>query len=120
MYESLKKYSLPKKTIIKKKSEFNEIFRNGIVFKSRYFIAFVIYGDEKKVGFATEKKCNSVIRNRLKRRTRELWRTLHGNFSFTGKVILYAKKTAAKEKFECLKKDFISLLQQIDNKKPTS
>ncbi len=67
-----------------------------------------------RVGFAVGRGLvNKVQRNRLKRRTRELWRTQYRNFNVQGDVIIIAKKQAFEAPFSELEKDFINLLHKI-------
>ncbi len=61
---------LDKKNRLRKKKEFNYIYKKGEAFFSKYFTLFIINTKlkEKKIGFSVSNKVgNSVIRHRIKR-----------------------------------------------------
>lgn len=61
---------LDKKNRLKKKKEFNYIYKKGEAFFSKYFTMFIISTKlkEKKIGFSVSNKVgNSVVRHRVKR-----------------------------------------------------
>jgi len=109
-------FSLPKYLIIKKSKEFNEIFTCGEMVRSKYFIAFIQKDNDLKIGFTAQKGLKTkVVRNRLKRRTRELWRLHFRDFSLSGRIVLMAKKNADGVKFSFLQEDFLKLLKKLTN-----
>ena len=55
----------------------------------------------------------SVDRNRLKRRTRELWRACKGEFDLAGNLIVITREQALSAPFSLLEQDFRLLLEQI-------
>jgi len=112
----LKKYGLPKKSIIKSKAEINNVFRNGIIFNGKFFKFFVQLSDTTRVAFAVERGCNSVKRNRLKRRSRELWRTLNEKLTIKANIIILVRKSAEKEPFQNLREEVVHLLEKIQKK----
>jgi len=110
------KFSLPKYLIIKKSDEFNEIFTHGEMVRSKYFTAFLQKDSNLKVGFTAQKGLkNKVIRNKLKRRTRELWRLHFRDFCISGRIVLIAKKNAEHVRFGFLEEDFIKLMKRLTN-----
>lgn len=109
-------FSLPKYLILKKAKEFNEIFARGEVVRSQYFAAFFQRDSNLLIGFTAQKGLRNIVtRNKLKRRTRELWRIHFRDYSISGRIILIAKKNAEHIEFYVLEKDFLKLLNKLTN-----
>lgn len=104
---------MPKKGIIKKSSEFKRILSQGKKYKSENFIFVFIKNDSLSVGFCTEKGLKSTIRNRVKRITRELYRTIIHRDSIKGKIIIITKAIAALKKMTELKIEFEGIVAKI-------
>jgi len=111
----VKKFILPKNSLIKKNDEFNEIFNKGKIFSSEYFIAYTIKNDKVKVGFTTLKGIkNKPQRNRLKRIARELWRKNYRNYTLCSKIIIITKSNLLTINFKTVEDDFNKLLFKIE------
>ena len=110
----MKKLSIPKKTILLKKYEFNEIFSCGKSLKSRYFKVILLKKNDLKVGFATKRGINSVKRNRLKRITKELWRLNHQDYKINAHLVFLAHVENFHLHYKNLQEDFCSLLGKIE------
>ena len=66
--------TLPRRRIIKRRSDFQRVYRSGRSFANRYFVLYVFPSDgvRGRVGFAAGKKLGcAVTRNRVKRLLRE-------------------------------------------------
>ena len=111
----MKKYGLNKKSILKSKTEYAEIFKNPVVCKSVYFKAFFIKNGKSKVGFITQRGISSVHKNKLKRKTRELWRTQKQDFQVNARIIFFVRHDALKAGVGRLTEDFKSLMVKIQN-----
>lgn len=62
--------TLPRRRIIKRRSDFQRVYRSGRSFANRYFVLYVFPSDgvRGRVGFAAGKKLGcAVTRNRVKR-----------------------------------------------------
>lgn len=111
----MKKFSLPKRTIIKKKFIFSDIIQEGRKASTLLFRASFIKADDLCVGFTVQKGYkNKVLRNKLKRQLRELWRTNHHDFKIRGKIILVIKMDALKRTYSEKRDDFRKLLKKIE------
>ena len=69
--------TLPRRRIIKRRSDFQRVYRSGRSFANRYFVLYVFPSDgvRGRVGFAAGKKLGcAVTRNRVKRLLRETYR----------------------------------------------
>ncbi len=107
------RYCLSKENRIKHSDEFKAVFDQGVAFRSKYFIAFVIEGKPPKVGFTIKRGVGAVRRNRLRRILRELWRRSDYAREFAGHVVLMVKEEAEKVKHPQLKNDFEELLLKL-------
>jgi ribonuclease P protein component len=89
---SKKVNQLPKKKILKKKSEIDKIFKEGKRIGRRTFNLYVLSPGEGRVAFLVNKKVgNAVKRNRAKRLVREAYRISQNRFSGSD-VLFYIKK----------------------------
>ena len=93
---------LPRRRILKKKPDFQEVYRNGRSFADHYLVLYVFpLKDNKgpKVGFAAGKKLgNAVIRNRVKRLLRESYRLEQSIISEDYWLLLVGRKPAVTAK----------------------
>jgi ribonuclease P protein component len=111
----LKRFSLPKSIILKKKSDFNTVISNGKTFRSDFFRAFYIPGKKLKVGFTVQRGLkDKVKRNHLKRKLRELWRLNFRNYDICGELVIIIKLVALNQDFLSLEKDFKFLLNNLN------
>jgi ribonuclease P protein component len=110
----VKKLTLQKKTIIKKNSEFNELFTKGKFFSSIFFKAYSLPCTSVKIGFTTQRGLKTKPqRNRIKRITRELWRKNFPNYRLDAKIVITAKAKILNANHLTLEKDFNDLLKQL-------
>jgi len=110
----VKKLTLLKSSIIKKNSEFNEIFTTGKFFSSIYFKAYTLPCSAVKIGFTTQRGLKTKPqRNRIKRITRELWRKNFPQYQLAAKIIFTAKAKILNVSHLDLEKDFNDLLKQL-------
>ena len=112
----MSRLKLPKKIILRKKKDFNEVFSKGTTIASKYFLAFFLPARDLKVGFTTQKGLRTKVqRNRLKRRLRELWRTNFREHDLSGRIVLLIRVNAERIKFAELQDDFKILLKKLDD-----
>lgn len=92
------RYTLPQATgRLKKKAEFDSVFKTGVKFSNRYCIIWVSQAkeDHGKVAFVAGKKVgNSVKRNRSKRLLKEVYRKNRMNLKSNHNWIFIAKASA--------------------------
>jgi ribonuclease P protein component len=106
--DSLKSYSL------RKKKEFEELFKSGKRVANSLFVAFFLENEEKRVGLIVSKKVanKAVIRNRIRRRMREIYHSNREDMP-QGEIVMIARKPTAEADFSSLKKAFLSLVKRI-------
>ena len=99
--------------MVKKHEDFNEIINTGKKVKGKYLIIFSMAKDYQKpnFGIAIGKKCgNAVIRNKLKRRVRNIVDNNRLLFKNNKNYIIMIKGSANVASFQELEQDLINLL----------
>jgi len=88
----------PKSARLLKRAEFLKLSRSGAKFQSANFVVIrsANNGCESRLGITVSGKVgNSVVRNRIKRRVRELFRCRRAGLCPTVDILVIARKSAA-------------------------
>ena len=113
MVKNKTKFNLSKDEILRRKDDFNQIFKFGKVIKGNHVSIIFLKADSRKIGFVVSRRIKkAVVRNRYKRVLREIYRLNKDKFPEQGYIILVAKGIS--ENFWTLKNETIELLQQIN------
>jgi ribonuclease P protein component len=108
----LRMLTLPRKRMLKRRSDFQRVYRTGRSWANRYFVLYAFESDrlEGKVGFAAGKKLGcAVTRNRVKRLLRETYRH-HQDLVRPGlALLLVGRKAMVNVKCDVVEKAFLSL-----------
>lgn len=111
------------KNRLKKRKQFNWIFKNGKTVHSKN-LALVFHeshGKDYKVGFSVTKKVGkAVVRNKVKRRLREIVTAFRKNILPRSTLIFVAKQTANECDFWTLKDEVLELLKKSKLYKETN
>ncbi|HNW59257.1 MAG TPA: ribonuclease P protein component [bacterium] len=99
--------------MIKKRAEFSELIKRGLLFQGSYFSVFYNENELRRMGFSARHGLSAVQRNRLRRLGREVWRRHQEEISITGDFILIARERALNAPFTALENDFRALVAQI-------
>jgi ribonuclease P protein component len=97
---------------IKKKREFTELFQSGTVFHDRHMVLYVAPGTGPlfRYGLCVGKKIgNSVQRNRIRRRLREILRQSASFLKRGCRMLIIARSTCKNAPFYLMKEEFHSL-----------
>ena len=106
---------MKKKNIVKTKEEFNNIIKNGICNKNKYF---VVYNIENKKGYdcfgisVGKKIGNAVIRNKYKRKIRSIIDIYRKSYVNSKDYIIILRSSALSIEFDELKENLILLLRK--------
>lgn len=106
--------------MVKKHEDFNEIINTGKKVKGKFLIIFSMAKDYQKpnFGIAIGKKCgNAVIRNKLKRRVRNIVDNNRLLFKNNKNYIIMIKGSANVASFQELEQDLINLLRKETHEK---
>ncbi|MFH1238489.1 MAG: ribonuclease P protein component [bacterium] len=122
----MKQYAFPKEMHLTDSDDFRRLYRQGEVWRDRYFVMYLERTGEKdskpfiKVGFTVSKKVgNSPVRNRLKRLLREIFRLNRSRLTAGGEIVLVVRREAAGLDYKGAREAVIGLLKKaglIDDK----
>ncbi len=104
---------MEKKYRIRKNMEFKEIYKDGKNYWNRNLILYVRRNDlkETRVGYTITKKIgNAVIRNKIRRRMKEIYRSNFHNVKEGYDLIFIAKKNVINIPFKELEGSMIHIL----------
>lgn len=105
------RFSFKKVERLKNRSEFEKVFGKGKFLNGKYLTLAYIRDSKRKVGFIISKKVRgAVIRNKLKRRLREIYRMEKVNLPNNVHIVVIAREEAS---YELLKEDLINLLKKV-------
>lgn len=103
---------------LKKNKEFKKVYENGKSYATRNLVIYVLNyekGDKNRFGLSVSKKIgNAVVRNKLKRRLREIIREFEVEKEFIGyDIIFIARKPVVRLDYFQLKNDVKRLYKKI-------
>jgi len=111
--DSLRDQRLPKKEIIRRQDDFREVLQNGKRWGGRYQQFFFEGGEQRQVGFAVPKRIGrAVLRNRVKRLMREVYRKYRQEIG-PYKIVMLAKHEAGTAGYRELEEEFVQFLGNI-------
>ena len=114
---------MKKENRIKKRKEFNYIFKNGEVYSSKFVNLLVTSSwlNKYKVGFSSGKKVgNAVTRNKVKRRIKEAVYASRDLLKVKTNYIFVAKSNSSEASFDEIKSCVEYLLTKLNQKSTPS
>ena len=87
----MKRFALPKSSLLKKTAEFNQVYRRGSRLRGEGFTFIYLSGDQpvSRLGISVSRKVgNAVRRNRIKRIFREVFRLRRDIFPRTSDIVI--------------------------------
>lgn len=108
---------LSKVNRLKKRYQFNYVYKNGSHFSSSALVLYVSTSKTRsiKVGFAVTKKIGKAVqRNAVRRRLREIVQKQLPNLKQNYNIILVARDNVSEFSFESLSKQFLDLVKKAD------
>lgn len=103
---------------LKKNREFKKVYDNGKSYATRNLVIYVLNyekGQKNRYGLSVSKKIgNAVVRNKLKRRLREIIREFEKEKDFKGyDIIFIARKPVVRLDYHHLKSDVKRLYKKM-------
>lgn len=111
------KYTLPKKIIVKENGDFQKIYRYGRSLANRNMVMYYCkaFHPVQRVAFAAGKKLgDAVIRNRVKRLLREVYRQHRHEIEDDYCLLLVGRAAAVDLTSTALEKSFYSLCKRAN------
>ncbi len=111
----LRDYRFPRSSRICRKSDFQVVFDHGVRWSTRHLRAVVHEAgrEESRLGLAVSRKVgNAVVRNKLKRRLREIFRCEKGASPCHRDMILIPRPGCSDLDFQSLKEQVVDLLSR--------
>lgn len=108
------KASFPKRERLRKKKEFDEVYKKGLCIRGEFLSFHILMGkEERKVGIVIDSKIKGgVKRNKVKRWIRECWRCNKYLLKEGFHLIIRAKKGAEEKDFWFLREEFFFLAKR--------
>jgi ribonuclease P protein component len=106
--------TLPKTARLLRRAEFQKAYRTGRRFVGRFVVVFVVRTDGAvRLGITASKKIGSaVVRNRCKRRIRELFRRHRGRIGEGADVVVNVRPGCGEAPWSELEDDFLTCLDR--------
>ncbi len=107
-------HSFPASCRLHSTGDYQRVYRNGRRFSAKHFLLFFHFspGDSSRIGLAVGRKVGpAVVRNRVKRRLREILRRLRSGFPTPADVVIVAHPAAAGLDQAAMEEEVRSLLR---------
>lgn len=102
---------------LKKRYQFNYVYKSGEHFSGEHIVLYVASSKTKniKVGLAVTKKVgHAVVRNKVRRRLREIIKTQVPNLKQNNNIIVVARDNITEASFEKLSNEFLKLIKKAN------
>lgn len=107
---------IKKENALKKRKQFNYLFKNGNYFSNKYFSIVYLKLKTKnfKIGYSVSKKIGkAVVRNKTKRRLKEIVRKFSGQIKNEYYIIIQAKENIVSIPFNVLYDEVFASFEKI-------
>lgn len=97
---------------LKKNVDFQKVYKNGTSHANRYLVMYVLKNEKKmnRLGISVSKKVgNSIVRHRITRLIREVYRLNEEHFSRGFDIVVIARKSLRNCGYETVEKSFLQL-----------
>ncbi len=113
---SERRRDFPASVRLKRRADYQKVYKHGVRVTGRHVVLFFLQSRERVGRFgvtATRKIGGAVVRNRAKRRLRELYRLRsHDGAGPSCDIVANARRSSATAPWAELEKDFMSCLKQ--------
>jgi ribonuclease P protein component len=108
--------AFPREARLVRKSEFDRVYQAGKRFSTSHFTIFVRQNElaVSRFGFSIKKALGgAVVRNRIRRRLREILRGHRQEISAGWDIVVHPKSSMIRAPFATLTQDLVRLLKQL-------
>ena len=100
--------------VLKKSGEFSCTIKKGLVFYHNLVVVYILENNSPlRFGICVGKKIgNAVQRNKIKRRFKEILRSMLSFFKFNGAVVIIARASCKSADFNEIKESFFSVFKE--------
>lgn len=105
---------------LKKNYEFKKVYNEGRYYVEKYVVMYIVLNNSasNRVGFSVSKKVgNSVVRNRVKRLMKEVYRKNAVNMKLGNDMVFTARVGSADADYSKIDKNIASILRKAKLKK---
>jgi ribonuclease P protein component len=109
-------FTFPREMRLVRKGDFHRVYQAGKRFSSSHFTVFVRRNELalNRFGFSIKKALGgAVVRNRIRRRLREMVRCHRQEISAGWDIVIHPKGSVAKAPFAALAQDLVWLMKQL-------
>ena len=102
---------------LKKRYQFNYVYKSGEHYSGEHMVLYVVSSKTKniKVGLAVTKKVgHAVVRNKVRRRLREIIKTQVPNLKQNNNILVVARENICSASFEKLSNEFSKLIKKAN------
>jgi len=100
---------------LKKNYEFKKVYNQGRYYVEKYVVMYIIKNDSvlNRIGFSASKKVgNSVVRNKVKRRMKEVYRQFGNNVKVGYDIVFTARAGSGSADYKMIEKNIVSILKK--------
>ena len=108
--------TFPREARLVRKGDFDRVYQAGKRFSSSHFTVFVRRNELalNRFGFSIKKALGgAVVRNRIRRRLREMLRCHRQEISAGWDIVIHPKGSVAKAPFAAMAQDLVRLMKQL-------
>jgi len=100
---------------LKKNYEFKRVYTEGRYYAEKYIVMYLLKNnsDVNRVGFSVSKKVGkSVVRNRLRRYMKEVYRHISGSVKQGFDIVFTGRVGSAEADYKAIKKNMLSAMER--------
>jgi ribonuclease P protein component len=100
---------------LKKNYEFKKVYNEGKYYVEKYVVMYIVMNNSasNRVGFSVSKKVgNSVVRNRVKRLMKEIYRNYAGDMKLGYDIVFTGRVGSSSADYRLIEKNMISILNK--------